>query len=433
MKSSALISAAGIAAPSLIGAAAESKAAAAGNAPSGKVITSAPMLQNFAPDSIGVAFCVDTLVNPYVKISTNPDLSGARLCKSGGFRVTELADKIAQVRIRGLKPATKYYYRIGADTITYNNGHSMKKTGTVEDPRTYSFTTAGAALDGSFCVINDTHVKWPAFEASVNLISKLAPSCVIWNGDAISSSETMEMQQQTFFNPEITKKDYACEIPFLLCPGNHENRGMANRHLERAWMFRCNEERSSRDWDLGRNFAFRLGDIALIGLDTAEDKVDENPRYAGLFNSAAYREAQTKWLADTLKRKEIKSAKHIVAFCHIPLFDDDPTQNPGDIHPNDTDPRYSTDYAHWQRTCGNMWTPLLQKAGCRVIISGHQHRYRVIKPSGSRKWTQIIGGGPEFGHDKKFPTVIKGHCDNGRLKITVYRADTGSVIEEFEF
>ena len=33
-------------------------------------------------------------------------------------------------------------------------------------------------------------------------------------------------------------------------------------------MYRQPEERNPRDWDLGRNFAVRLGDIALIGLDT---------------------------------------------------------------------------------------------------------------------------------------------------------------------
>ena len=54
-------------------------------------------------------------------------------------------------------------------------------------------------------------------------------------------------------------------------------------------MYRQPEERDVRDWDLGRNFAVRLGEMALVGLDTAEDKLDTNPRFAGLFKSAARR------------------------------------------------------------------------------------------------------------------------------------------------
>ena len=138
-------------------------------------------------------------------------------------------------------------------------------------------------------------------------------------------------------------------------------------------MYRQPEERDVRDWDLGRNFAVRMGDIALIGLDTAEDKLDTNPIFAGLFKSKEYREAQTSWLRDALKRPEIASAPFLVAFCHIPLFDDDPTHNPGDVAPADYDPQYSADFAYWQRTCYKMWGPLLDQAGCQVLVTAHMH------------------------------------------------------------
>ncbi len=410
----------------------------------GPLIISAPMLQNYAESSIGVAFAVSALANGYVLYGEKSDLSDAKKVKCGGYRLTDISDRVIQVRLTGLKSATKYYYKIGADRIEYGGGYKMKILSNEEDPRIYSFTTAGKNAEGHFCVINDTHVKWDPFGRAIEKVAEISPSCVIWNGDASNTEETIEAQMRIFLTPEIDRKDYATETPYLFCPGNHDSRGWANRHLEKVWMYRQPEERDSRDWDLGRNFAVRMGDIAMIGLDTAEDKLDTNPRFAGLFNSGAYREAQVAWLADALKKKEIASAPHLVAFCHIPLFDPDPKANPGDIAPDDTDPFYHTDYAAWQRTCAGLWCPLLEKAGCSLIITAHQHRYRFDAPDSDRPWAQIVGGGPNLGvagkGDKRhedsglFPTVIEGLVEEGgKLKINVHNLLTGKIMDTFTF
>ena len=408
-----------------------------------RLIVSAPMLQNFAATSIGVAFAVSALANGYVLVGEQPDLSDARKVLCGGYRVTDLDDRVVRVRVTGLKPSTKYYYRVGADRISYEGGYQMKILGKEEDPRIYSFTTAGPEADAHFCVINDTHARWEPFGLAIEKIAALRPACVVWNGDASNVEETVEAQVRIFLTPAIDRKDYAATTPFLLCPGNHDSRGMANRHLERIWMFRQPEERLPRDWDLGRNFAIRQGDIALIGLDTAEDKLDTNPIFAGLFTSGPYREAQTEWLRDALAREEIRTAPFLVALCHIPLFDDNPRHNPGDVAPADKDPQYSTDFAYWQRTCARMWAPLLEAAGCQLVITAHQHRYRYDAPTADRPWAQIVGGGPEMpstgsGDNRredpgKFPTVIEGLVRNGRLEILVHNLVTNTVHDRFTF
>lgn len=403
------------------------------------LIASAPMLQNYAETSVGIAFAVSAMANGFVTIGRRANLSDGQTIKCGGYRTTEISDRVIQVRITGLKPATTYYYRIGADRIEYKGGYSMKVLGTETDKHIYKFTTAGKGARSHFCVINDTHVKWEPFGRAIDRIAKISPSCVIWNGDASNSEETIEAQQRIFLTPDIERRDYAAEIPYLLCPGNHDLRGMANRHLERVWMYRQPEERQSRDWDLGRNFAVRMGDIAMIGLDTAEDKLDTNPKFAGLFNSKAYREAQTEWLHDALKQKPIANAPFLIAFCHIPLFDDNPKHNPGDITPDDKDSRYSTDFAMWQRTCAKLWAPLLKKARCQLVITAHQHRYRYHAPTEERPWAQIVGGGPEMGEegghkDKRlFPTVIEGEVRDKRLHITVHNLVTGKIQDTFDF
>ena len=398
----------------------------------GPLITSAPMLQNYAETSQGVAFAVGALANGYVLVGERPDLGDARKVLCGGYRVTAIGDKVIQVRLTGLKPATKYYYRIGADRIHYGGGYDMKILGNEEDTAIHSFTTAGAKARAHFCVINDTHVRWNAINPAFNKIAQLEPSCVIWNGDASNVEETIDSQVNIFLNPDVDRKDYAADTPYLFCPGNHDSRGMANRHMENVWMFRQPEERDSRDWDLGRNFAIRMGEVALVGLDTAEDKLDTNPKFAGLFTSESYREAQTRWLKDVLKRKDIASAPFIVAFCHIPLFDPNPDSNPGDVAPDDTDPRYKHDFAIWQRTCANMWGPLLDKAGCQLLITAHQHKYRFDAPAEGRGWAQIVGGGPEF-KTKNYPTVIDGLVLDGKLQVTVHNLMTNEIQGTFSF
>lgn len=403
------------------------------------LLASPPMLQNYAETSIGVAFAVSALANGFVRIGRQPDLSDARTVFAGGFRTTELSDCVCQVRITGLMPATTYYYRIGADRIEYKDGYSMKNKGSEEDPHTYHFTTAGADARAHFCVINDTHASWEPFGRAVEKIAQLEPACVVWNGDASNVEETMEALTRIYLTPEIQRKDYAAQMPYLFCPGNHDFRGMANRHLERVWMFRQPEERDSRDWDLGRNFAVRMGEIAMIGLDTGEDKLDTNPKFAGIFNMGAYREAQTLWLRDVLQRPEISSAPYLVAFCHIPLFDDNPKHNPGDVAPDDKDPQYNTNFAMWQRTCAQMWCPLLEKAHCQLIITAHQHHYQYYAATPQRPWAQLVGGGPEMGEDegkKKnhlFPTVIEGAVRDKQLHITIHNLLTGNVQQELDF
>ena len=167
----------------------------------GKLITSAPMLQNYAETSVGVSFAVGALANGYVLVGEKPDLSDAKKVKCGGYRVTEISDKVSQVRLTGLKPSTKYYYRIGADRIHYGGGYDMKVLGNEEDPRIYDFTTAGKRSDAHFCVINDTHVNWATIAVLMDKIAGISPSCVIWNGDASNVEVTFDKQVKIFLDP----------------------------------------------------------------------------------------------------------------------------------------------------------------------------------------------------------------------------------------
>ena len=383
--------------------------------PSGKLIDSAPMLQNPAPTSMGVAFAVSAMANGFVELSESPDMKDARKVRSGGFRVTGLDPRVQLVRLTGLKEATRYYYRIGADRIRYEPIRS-KILGTEIDPAVRSFTTSGAKADSSFCAINDTHIQWEPLDLVLGKTEELKPAVLIHLGDASETMPTVESQVEMFLAPPVKNNAYAAERGVLFCPGNHDQWGFANRTLERVFMFRQPEERSSRDWDLGRNFAFRQGDIALIGLDTGIHWRDDYPQAGGVFANDAYRVAQTRWLAEVLERPDIKSAPYIVANCHVPVYDrkEDPVR------------------IDWQRAWGELFT----KAGVQVVLVGHTHVYRYDPPAAGRTWAQIVGGSPNMelpDFPDRWPTVMHGRVEKGALRITVHDALYKRIAGDFTY
>ena len=397
------------------------------------LISSAPVLQNAAETSIGVSFAVSADASGWVEYSTSPDLKNATKVFSGEHGLMTVDDKVALVRVTGLKPATRYYYRIGADRIEFKGGYAMKNLGSETDPKIHSFATLGAAATGAFCVINDTHNRKDALKLALGKVAAVKPSVVVWNGDASNTSERIEDAMDIFIHTHTDFPEYAADTPYMFLNGNHDFRGRFNRRLGDLMMFRELAERKAEYAELGRNFVQRLGDIALIGLDTGEDKLDTNPLFAGIFKMKPYREKQARWLAEVIETDVVKTAKFKVVFCHIPLFDSRPNANPGDVAPADKAPQYTHDYAIWQRTCANLWSPYFRKAGVQLVIAAHQHRFRYDAPTADRPWAQIVGGGPELGagHGKpdasRFPTVIEGKVENGRLVIAVHDVFHGTI------
>ncbi|MBO4287114.1 MAG: metallophosphoesterase [Kiritimatiellae bacterium] len=395
------------------------------------LIASAPVLQNAAERSMGVAFAVSADASGWVEISRSPDMGGARRVYSGGLGMMEVDDKLAQIRLRDLRPATRYWYRIGADRIEYKNGYRMKNLGSEVDGNIHSFTTLGAEASGSFCIINDTHDQKPALDLVLAKLAALKPSVVIWNGDALNKAEKMQKAIDVLITPHEKHPGYAADMPFMFLNGNHDFRGRFARHLERVWMFRDPAERGGRFAELGRNFVQRLGDVALIGLETGEDKPDDYPVFARIFQMDRYRDLQTEWLAEAVESPTVKTAKFKVAICHIPLF-----------HPNWRDPKLpggdgpvNGKCAAMTRPCAFRWRPLLEKAGIHLVVSGHTHRYVHYAPDVERAWSQIVGGGCAVhpGHETAFPSVVEGFVKGGSLVVRVHNCTDDKIVMERSF
>ena len=402
----------------------------------GPLIHTAPFLVNAAATTMDIVFGVKAEALGFVEYGLKRDLSDAKRAYSGKFPVKGIDKDVLQVRLENLQPATRYYYRIGAERIQYWHGYDMRNLGAVVEKKIYSFTTLGLGNRGAFAVINDTHERIAPLEMCLAKLRELKPAVAVWNGDANNTSETIEDLKRVFLQPHFRKAEsegFAAELPFLYVNGNHDFRGRANLESERCLPKRSPLEREARFHQLGRNFAERLGEIALIGLDTGEDKLDTNPLFAGLFAMKPYREEQAKWLAAQFERPEIAAAKFKVVFCHIPLYSSNPHLNPGDLAPADVAPGFEPDFAGWQRTCATLWSPLFVKHGVQLVIAAHEHVFRYDEPTAERPWAQLVGGGPNLSKGPSFPTVIEGKEKDGKLHVKVFDVLNERIVLEKDF
>ena len=71
-----------------------------------------PCLQAAGATTMGVAWAVSGLAKGVVEYADNPAFAKARLVKSGGLGLVPIDDRALQVRLTGLKPATRRY-RVG--------------------------------------------------------------------------------------------------------------------------------------------------------------------------------------------------------------------------------------------------------------------------------------------------------------------------------
>ncbi len=390
-------------------------------APEKKSLFTTPVvLQIPAETSIGAVWGVNGPAAGFVEYSTKEDLSDAKRVYACVPPLRSIQDNVLSVRIRGLEPNTKYYYRAATLPVDYPNAYNVK-VGKPEFSAVHSFTTLGDKAKASFAVINDTHANFPTFKVLDKKVKSLNPTVLIWNGDT-GEMTSEQYAVQTLLNPGgcAIAEDYG----ILFVAGNHDNRGPWVRNIDKVLIKRNPEERDSKYWSLGRNFAVRMGDVALIGLDTGEDKPDAHPVFQGLAEFEPYRELQTQWLKETLERPEIKSAPFIVAFCHIPIFDSDPNSNPGNIMEG---------FAYWLKPCSEMWSPLFKKYGVQAVITAHMHHFRYDEPTEDRPWAQFVGGGHSLAERYDTATVISGTVEDGELVIRVYKMSDDSLIKEVKF
>ncbi len=379
-----------------------------------------PVLQVPAPDSMGVAFAVTALSNGFVEVAENPQMEGATRFMAEGFPLAGIDDRVLRVRMTGLKPGTKYWYRAGAAKLVHPVGYWTKPSEIVWSS-VHTFITAGANAPSHFGMMCDTHAAFEQMAKITKKYRELGTPLVVWNGDIPTSLTNKREDFVKHYLVPPHNDGYAADTAIVLNRGNHDFRGTAANRLCEVMMPRLPTERAMRDIALDRNFAFRMGEVALIGLDTGEDKPDHHPANGGFSRFTPYRVAQAAWLKDQFKRPEIAGAPYIVAFVHIPLFDPRPNANPGTT---------LEDYAVWHKECADLWSPTLIENGVQLVLAGHQHRYRYDAPTPQRPWAQIVGGGKG---KTTFQTLVDCQVEDGELVARVHNTDAGTVVGEHRF
>ena len=379
-----------------------------------------PVLQTPAPDSMGVAFAVTALANGFAEVADNPEMKNATRFMAEGLPLAGIDNRVLRIRMTGLKPGTKYWYRTGAAKLEHPVGYWTKPSEIVWHA-IHSFTTAGENAPSHFGMMCDTHAHFEQMARITKKYRELGVPLMVWNGDVPSSltNEREDFVKHYLVPPH--NEGYAADTPIILNRGNHDFRGTAANRLGEVMMPRLPTERSMRDIALDRNFAFRMGEVALIGLDTGEDKPDHHPANGGFSHFTPYRVAQTAWLKDQFKRPEIANAPYVVAFVHIPLVELWPGANPGTT---------LVDYAVWQKECSDMWGPILTANKVQLVLAGHTHHYRYDAATDTRSWAEIIGGGRGA---KTFQTLIEGKVEGGELVIRVHNTDVGTIAGEHRF
>ena len=379
-----------------------------------------PVLQAPAPDSMGVAFAVTALSNGFAELADNPEMKNPTRFMAEGLPLAQIDDRVLRIRITGLRPGTRYWYRIGAAKLEHPVGYWTKPSETVWGG-VHSFITPGENAPSHFAMMCDTHAAFEQMSRITKLYRKLKVPLVAWNGDVPNSlMKTREDLVHNYLIPP-NNEGYAADTPILLNRGNHDFRGDAANRLGEVMMTRLPSERSMRHIALDRNFAFRMGEVALIGLDTGEDKPDHHPANGGYSRFTPYRKAQTEWLKDQFLRPEIAGAPYIVAFVHIPIIELWPGANPGTL---------LEDYAVWQKECADLWGPILTANRAQLVLAGHIHRYRHDAADATRSWAEIVGGGRGA---KTFQTLVECKVEGGELLVRVHNTDTGEIAGEHRF
>lgn len=352
--------------------------------------TSQPYLQSPLPDSITVMWLTNKPCLGWVEFGEGDALD--RKAMGSHFGLIDAGEDLWKIGLTGLKPGTKYSYRIMAKEIERFRPYEVVYGATIEG-ETHHFTTPGPNYDSvSFVVFNDVHSS-KKLRSMLFPVAKKEPFDIAFlNGDIMTtvSERDILVNQMAIPFAELCEG----EIPFVLVRGNHEARGYYARRLI-DFVATPNEQYC---------FSFDRGPAHFVVLDSGEDKTDSSKEYGGLADFHAYRDEETEWLKGEVESEAFKKAAFRVGFMHMPMFQS------GD-GPED---------------CTSKWAPLLNAGKLDVLICGHLHRHEIVEPvAGQHDYPIVIGGGSEAEN----ATVIRAKATPDRLEIAILDANGQTLME----
>ena len=264
-----------------------------------------------------------------------------------------LTDSVHRVRIEGLKPDTKYRYRVFTQEVAewrYDDWVTLGKTACTDVWRgkPYEFKTFPAKpREVTFLVLNDIHERAQFMKDLCKNVDFKKLDFVLLNGDMSNRLRNQQHMMEAYLDTCV--RMFATHTPLFFNRGNHELRGQFADYLYRY--FPTNNGKYYR--------VQHVAGIDFLFIDTGEDKPDEDIEYSGIVNYDQYREEEARWLRGLRESKQVGKYPLIV-FSHIP-----PTLQ-----------KWHGPY-HLQKTL----MPELNKMNVSVMLSAHLHAFGYQEPN----------------------------------------------------
>lgn len=377
-------------------------------------VLSPPVVQNPTETSFAVSWMVSGTATGWVEWGVSEELGTSS--KSSHHGLMGMSSYALSAKVSGLPEGARIFYRVVTVPVHYKNAYAIEQGSPLHGEIRQLRLPRSTVESCSLAVVNDTHDHEETIAALGVRIEALDPDALLWNGDAANTFDHPEQVARICLTPGQGKKDpaaggWASTRPLFFTLGNHDARGQSARTMPEVltpWPLDPQDPvgLAPTPYAAGRYcFAKRMGPLAIICLDTGEDKPDAREVWGGMAAYEPYREAQKEWLENALKDPEIASAPYLMAFCHIPLRG----------RPGDNDGMGETGYAGFSGFGQKLWMQDLIEAGCQMIVSGHTHRHRIDQPSKEFPLYQVVGGGPKLGQAH----LIRIHADQEKLEVLI--------------
>jgi 3',5'-cyclic AMP phosphodiesterase CpdA len=337
-----------------------------------------PYLQDLAPTSITVMWQIDE-PQPAKLVVEGPNVQ----------RTLEVAGAhIAEARVDGLEPSSRYRYRVEAGGQTWQG----------------EFATAppdGKDVPFSFVVVGDSRNSIDQHRRVVERMSQEVPDFVLGTGDMVDEG-FREDEWQQFFDVE---NQLLRDNVFFPALGNHDRQGRGRTADAYRAYFSVPENGAETE----RYYAFTYASARFLILDSNE--------YSFALTD------QTAWLErELVAARQDPGIRHIFVVMHHPPF--------------------SISLHGGARDLRERWTPLFEKYQVSAVFSGHDHVYERAEVGGVRYFVSGGGGAPLYPRRpkpnpvdaeavKKFERVLhylRVTVTGNRLEVTAIRAD-GTPIE----
>jgi len=362
------------------------------------VITHGPYLLEAAENAMTIVWFTNKESVSWVEYSkdenfgTFPTWGGypkiAKSSRNGLFDANTLQHSI---RINNVEKGTKYKYRVISKEILEFNPYEVLYGDTIVG-EVHEFETLNPEKESfSFGAVTDVHERSSELDGLLQNSKVNALDLVFYTGDMLNWLG----EEERIFNGflDVSVKHFASEKPFVFIRGNHETRGPTARNLISYF-----PHSSGKFY-----YSFRQGKVFFIILDAGEDKPDSHPVYAGLVDFDAYRDEQAQWLQKVVESEGFKQSLYEVVLIHIPLF--------------------SGSTKHGATDITKKFGPILNEAGIDLMISGHHHRFSVIKNDEKGNRFPVIILGQEM--------FLKTDVSKERLSITVTNKE-GAVVDTLD-